>query len=273
MVETAHLFGPLHEQLMELLRGLGAADWSKDTVCRGWAVRDIAAHLLDGDLRRLSFGRDGHTAPGPGRVDGFADLVAFLNELNADWVRAARRLSPRVLTELLDVAGAEVARYVSSLDPHAPATFPVAWAGDTTSSNWFDVGRDYTEWWHHQQQIRDAVGAPGLTARTWLFPALDVFVRVLPHAYRAATAAAGASVAVRIDGPAGGEWTLVREGDAWALYAGTAPSPAATVRLDQDTAWRMFTKGLPAARVRALVSVDGDRSLGEVLVGSVAVMA
>jgi uncharacterized protein (TIGR03083 family) len=273
IVETAHLFEPLHEQLIGLLRGLEAGDWLKDTACRGWAVRDIAAHLLDGDLRRLSFGRDGHTAPGPARVDGFTDLVAFLNDLNADWVRAARRLSPRVLTDLLQAAGSDVARYVSSLDPHAPATFPVAWAGDTSSPTWFDVGREYTEWWHHQQQIREAVGAPGLTARTWLFPALDLFVRVLPHTYRDATAAPGASVALHIHGPAGGDWTLARDGGSWVLYSGTAPTPTATVQLDQDTAWRMFTKGLPPARLRPLVAVGGDRSLGEVFVGSVAVMA
>jgi uncharacterized protein (TIGR03083 family) len=273
IVETAHLFGPLNDQLVALLRGLEAGDWLKDTVCRGWTVRDIAAHLLDGSLRRLSFGRDGHVPPGRGAREGFSDLVALLNELNADWVRAARRLSPRVLTDLMEIAGAEVARYVSGLDPHGPAVFPVAWAGETSSLSWFDVGRDYTEWWHHQQQIREAVGAAGLTSRPWLFPALDVFVRVLPHAYRGAAAPPGASVAVRVEGPAGGEWTLARGPAGWELFAGASPAASATVRIDQDVAWRLFTKGVPAARARALAAVDGDASLGEPFFGSVAVMA
>jgi hypothetical protein len=33
----------------------------------------------------------------------------------------------------------------------------VAWAGEAESKNWFHVARDYSEKWHHQQQIREAV--------------------------------------------------------------------------------------------------------------------
>ena len=48
-----------------------------------------------------------------------------------------------------------------TLPSHGRAIFSVAWAGESESENWFDVARDYTERWHHQQQIRDAVGRPG----------------------------------------------------------------------------------------------------------------
>ena len=71
-----------------------------------------------------------------------------------------------------------------SIDPFAPAHWAVAWAGEEPSAHWFDVGRDYTERWLHQQQIRDAVGAPPLTGREWLHPVLDLFVRARPVAYR-----------------------------------------------------------------------------------------
>src|SRR4051794_38940021 len=47
---VADLFAPLHGELMTLLRGLAAADWERPTVVGAWRVRDIAAHLLDGDL-------------------------------------------------------------------------------------------------------------------------------------------------------------------------------------------------------------------------------
>jgi uncharacterized protein (TIGR03083 family) len=56
---TAHLYAGLHEHLMELLRGLTAADWQRATLCREWSVRDIVAHMLDTQTRTLSFGRDG----------------------------------------------------------------------------------------------------------------------------------------------------------------------------------------------------------------------
>jgi hypothetical protein len=125
-------------------------------------VRDIALHLLDVDIRRLSFARDGGDLPQPGSaIESYSDLVKFLNRLNADWVSAGRRISSRLPIELLGLTGPLVAEHVASLDMQAVARFPVAWAGEQVSLNWFDVGRDYTERWHHQQQIRDAVNASG----------------------------------------------------------------------------------------------------------------
>jgi len=60
-------FAPLHAELIALLRGLGADDWERPTACALWSVRDITAHLLDDDLRRLSFHRDGQPPPAGGR--------------------------------------------------------------------------------------------------------------------------------------------------------------------------------------------------------------
>src|SRR6266851_4585015 len=156
-IETVTLFPPLHEELMRLLRNLSPEDWQRPTVCTGWMVRDIAAHLLDGDLRRLSFTRDGvFPPPPPAPIQSHQDLVGFLNGLNAEWVRAARRMSPRVLVDLLELTGPQVSAYFASLHPDGEAAFSVGWAGEPVSANWFDTAREYTERWHHQQQIRDA---------------------------------------------------------------------------------------------------------------------
>jgi uncharacterized protein (TIGR03083 family) len=269
-IETAHLFLPLHRELTSLLRGLQPAAWEMPTACREWSVRDIAAHLLDADVRKLSAVRDGFITP-PGRpIEQWTDLVAFLNELNAAWVTAARRMSPRLLVQLLEWSGPQVAELVGSLDPQAPAIFPVAWAGDQVSPNWFDIARDYTERWHHQQQIRDATGGAPLYARRWMHPALDAFMRALPHTYRGIQAAAGACVAFVIEGDAGGEWTLVREGGAWRLFIGGAPGPRASVFVPAEAAWRLFTKD---SRGAGSARIEGDRALGEPFLSAVAVMA
>ncbi len=53
-VDVVPLFLPLHEELVRLLSGLSAADWERPTVAGTWRVRDVAAHLLDTDLRRIS---------------------------------------------------------------------------------------------------------------------------------------------------------------------------------------------------------------------------
>ena len=64
-VDTADLFAPLSAELVSLLRGLGESDWAKPTVAGAWRVKDVAGHLLDGNLRRLAFGRDAHSGRGP----------------------------------------------------------------------------------------------------------------------------------------------------------------------------------------------------------------
>ena len=239
-----------------------------------WAVRDVVAHLLDGDLRRLSLERDGHELRPPDRpIASEADLVAFLNGLNAEWVRVAQRLSPRSLLHLLKSTGPQVAELFASRDPESRAFFSVGWAGESSSKSWFDVGREYTERWHHQQQIRLAVGAPLLNDPRWLRPVVDISVRALPHRYVRTPAAVGTRVLVEIRGPSGGTWSLVRQESAWSLYAGTVDEPATTrISLDEDTAWRVFFKALPAAPPPPIV-LEGRSELGRAFLTAWAIMA
>ncbi|HUM68989.1 MAG TPA: maleylpyruvate isomerase N-terminal domain-containing protein, partial [Chloroflexota bacterium] len=247
-IHTVGLFPMLHAELLTLLRQLEPQDWLKPTVAVPWSVKDMVAHLLDTDMRRLSSQRDGFTPPATEPPPAtYGELVGLLNRLNAEWVRAAQRLSPQLLIELLDLIGPQVHHLFTTLDPLAPARVSVAWAGESASPNWFDIAREYTEKWHHQQHIREAVGAPLLTSRQWLYPALDTFLRGLPHTYRDVSATAGTNLVISISGEAGGEWTLSKRRQSWQLYQGAVTEADARVQLDQDTAWRLFTKGLTPA--------------------------
>jgi uncharacterized protein (TIGR03083 family) len=267
-------FAALHAELLALLRTLSDEDWYQPTAAGAWKVRDIVAHLLDSDIRRLSFQRDqAPQVPPDAPIESHRALVGFLNQLNADWIRAARRISPPLLIEFLTLAGAQVAELFRSLDPFAPAMWSVAWAGEEVSPNWFDIAREYTEKWHHQQQIRDAVGAPGLTGRKWLFPVLDTFLRGLPHNWKDTQADDGAMIVLTITGDAGGEWTLVREQGAWKLYSGRGEGAACNLRMSDDTAWRLLTKGLSRDRAAARVEINGDHTLGAPIFGMLSVMA
>ncbi|MBK9167258.1 MAG: maleylpyruvate isomerase N-terminal domain-containing protein [Bryobacterales bacterium] len=272
-IDVLPLLPGLQEELLRLLEGLNPGDWARPNVCLGWTVKDIAAHLLDGDLRKLSLCRDAWDVALDAPIGWDRDLVAFLNGLNASWVTAARRLSPRVLTGLLRVAGEEVLAYYETLDPDAPARFPVAWAGDTVSSNWFDLAREYTERWHHQQQIRDAVGAPGLTDGVWMGPLLATLLQAVPAAYEDVAAAGGASVAITIHGPGGGHWGLAHDRGTWRLGAESPAAPQAALSLSSDTAWRLLTKGLTAGQAQARITVSGDSRLCLPFFSALAVMA
>ena len=269
---VADLFAPLHHELMSLLRGLSASDWERPTVAGAWRVREVAAHLLDGDLRKLSAHRDGHLLTPDRPIDSYGDLVGFINDLNASGVAYGQRLSPRLLTDLLAVTGAWVAELVEALEPHAPAVFSVAWAGEAQSENWMDTGREYTERWHHQMQIRDAVGLSGLLDPRWLDPLLDFSVRALPHAYRAMEAPEGTALTLIVPGDSGWVWTLAREDGRWGLYQGEADRPAARVTVEPAVVWRLFYNALPPESAREKVAVQGDESLAGPLLRTRSVM-
>ncbi len=272
---VAGLFAPLHRELMTLLRGLPAADWERSTVAGAWRVRDVAAHLLDGILRKLSVHGDGHLLVPDRPIESYGDLVGFINDLNASGVAYGRRLSPRLLTDLLDVTGSWMAELVEGLDPHAPAVFSVAWAGEAQSENWMDTGREYTEWWHHQMQIRDAVNAAGLSGLLdphWLDPLLDFSVRALPHAYGNVEAPAGTSLTLAVPGDSGWAWTLLREAERWGLYRGEADRPATRVTVEPAVVWRLFYNALPPESAREKVTIQGDESLAGPLLRTRSVM-
>lgn len=263
------LFADDRAALLDLLSGLTGDQWKLPTACEGWSVHDVAVHLLRGDLSKLSRGRDGWDGPPP---DPGEDLAVFIGRLNDEWWRAVQRLSPRVLLDLLARAGQEVFAYLAMLDPHAPGA-PVSWAGPEPAPVWLDLAREYTERWHHQQHIRDAVGRPGQTERRFLHPVLATFAYALPVALRGTASPAGTVVHLHISGDAGGDWSVAREGNAWRLYMGVPAVPAAGVVLDQTTAWRLFTRGLTPFEAARSATLAGDRGLGEHLLRAVAIIA
>lgn len=274
VVSTAQLFPVLDAHLLRLLRSLTLADWERPTLAPQWRVRDVALHLLDGSLRTLSMLRDGHFGAGSPSSPAYADVVSYLNQVNHGWVEAGQRLSPAIITWLLELSGPAYNAYISSLPPHEPAVFAVAWAGEQTSLNWFHVAREYTEKWHHQQQIRQAVGqeAPLLTAELY-YPFLSTCLRALPHHYRHVAAGPGTVLQLTITGEGGGTWYLRRHELGWELGTGYSGPVAASSTLVGEVAWRLFTKSLPRPLVAEYLQTTGATRLAEPLYSLTTVMA
>jgi uncharacterized protein (TIGR03083 family) len=260
---TAHLLPALEGQLLELLAALSPDDWEKQTVSPKWRVRDVAAHLLDTQLRKLSFCRD-RFAPQSRVLRSRADLVALIDSLNEKGVSVYRGLSPRVLISLMELASRESAIYHMSLDPMAKALFPVSWAGETESANWFDTARELTERWHHQQQIRLAThnDRPGIMTRDFYYPVLDCFMRALPFHYRNISRPQGTLAHFHVSGDCGGSWYLYRDGGTWVLTSDPIGDQASRTVIPQEIAWRIFTKGIAAEAAMAQVEAAGDAHLG-----------
>ena len=232
-------------------------------------MRDVVAHLIDVSTRRLSFQRDGHPPPvPPENAAGNREFVAFVNSLNHQWVDAAQRLSPPMLTDLYEFVSLALTDFVESLPIDCPALFAVSWAGEESSAGWFDLGRELTEQWHHQAQIRDAVGAPPPRDAAALKAVLQIAMRVLPFAYRDTPAAPGETVVVDIGGAAGGVWSLRRERGRWTLWTGDDGTESARMTMDEDTAWRLLFNALPLERAESLVVASGDAELYRPLFGA-----
>jgi uncharacterized protein (TIGR03083 family) len=269
---TAHLFPKLDGMLIALLRSFAPEDWEKQTVSPKWKVKDVAAHLLDTALRGVSIGRDGYVAENP-NIKSAGDLAAFINRINGEGVTVYRRLSPLVLIRLLEVAAKSLAEFHASRDPFATAPYGVSWAGEEKSTNWFDTAREFTERWHHQQQIRLAVNKPGIMTREFYYPVLDCFFRALPFAYRGVAAQPGTYAQINVAGECGGSWYLCRVEESWELLQKPAGEKGSETTIPQEIAWRIFTKGIDRESALREIKTIGDSQLGQQVLGMVSIVA
>ncbi len=68
-------------------------------------------------------------------------------------------------------------------------------------------------------------------------------------------------------------YTLVREAGRWRLYQPLDEPAAASVTMDGDLAWRLFTKGIPKAEAIARSTLEGDRRLAGQVFDTVSIIA
>lgn len=273
-IDTRNLFKPLDHLLIDFLKSLDSGDWKRPTVAKAWCVKDVASHLLDGNLRTLSIQRDRYFGEQPPTLGGYKELVAWLNRLNADWVSATKRLSPEILTLLLETTGDLVSDYYASLDLMDRAIFPVDWAGESSSLNWMHVAREYTEKWHHQQQIRDAMEDNRILSREYFYPVIDTFFRALPRTFQNVDAPDGSVVKASISSESGGVWFLRRKDARWWLSKEELESDVvASVEIPLDVSWKLFSKSWRPNDVMEKVTLYGDKRLSRQVLEMVAVMA
>lgn len=274
-VLVADLFPDERRALLDLLAGLSLNEWRMPTICAGWSVHDVVLHVWGGDVGILARRRDGWTNPAvaaAGDLSQWDQLVAFIDRSNDEWVRVTRRISPPILIELLLVSGQDIADWFARVDPYAIGG-AVQWAGPEPAPTWLDTAREYTERWVHQQHIRDAVGRPGVTEPRYLAPVLAAFVRALPQALAQVAAPDGTTLRLVITGPAGGEWYAVRQERRWLLAGDAVALPDAVVTIGQDTAWRLWTRGLTWDQALPHIRREGDPELTDAVLDMVSIIA
>jgi hypothetical protein len=272
-IKTLPLFSILDDLLIQLLKSLTEDEWNARTVAKKWIVKDIASHLLDGNLRGLSFSRDHYFGEKPENINSYRDLVDFLNQLNMTWTNATKRLSPNVIIELLESTGKQYAAHLQTLNPFEDAIFSVDWAGEETSLNWFHIAREYTEKFLHQQQIRNAVGKQALFTKELFYPFISTFMYALPHTYRDVSAQKGTIVTLIVKTEIGGEWSIIKKEKQWEFIESFEEKPTSIIKINPDDAWLLFSKGITPDDAKQKVEIIGDQKLGEVALNIIAVMA
>lgn len=272
-VEVAHLFPHLDKKLDALLKSLTEEEWELPTVARQWKVKDVASHLLDGNLRTIS-SHQGYEGSKPPPVHDYRKLVTYLNQLNASWVEAMKRVSPQLLIWMLNETGKQYCKIMAETPLFEQAKYGIAWAGEAISFNWFHMAREYTEKMHHQLQIRQAVNQEAeLMTRDFFYPFIDTLMYGLPHTLRHTTAKENAAIAVTVTGDGGGDWFVIRKDRSWLLSKQKPANVEAMVWLDPSVSWKLFTRGISPGKAAHGIQLEGNKRLAEAVLNMVAVMA
>jgi uncharacterized protein (TIGR03083 family) len=231
--------------LLGLLGSLTPEEWAQTTAAAPWSVREVVAHILGDDVSRLARGRDGYQADRPSLGE---PLAVFIHRFNQQWVDAMRRASPPVLVDLLTVTTEQVVKYWESRDLDALGE-PVSWVGPDPAPVWLDCARDATEYWVHQQQIREATGRPGGTEPATLRAILDTFLYAVPLTLADRD---GSALTIATDV---GRWSWVRGEAGW--RRAPAVAGGAVLTIDADVLWRVCVRMVEPDQARARAHIDG----------------
>ena len=257
--EIAPLFLTERGRLIELLTGLDPADWQRPSPCPGWTVLGLCAHLAGDDLGFLARHRDGfHGTPGPEHASE-DEFVAWLDALQDEWVTAARRMSPRIVTDLLTWSGPQVAETMRAQDPSA-RTASVSWAGTGPVPVWLDQVRELSEYWIHRQQLLHAVDCPSDLRADLAGPVLDGLRFAFPFRLGQVSGEPGDTVTLSVSGPVARAWFLVAGPDGWEFRDQPGTRGVAAMSMSTEQAWRLLTNNLPATE-RSRLTAAGDPAI------------
>lgn len=268
--DYAGLFGVERDRLGELLAGLTAAEWERPSPCPGWSVLGLCCHLAGDDLGLLARHRDAYLGtPAPDGVSE-AEFAAWLDRLQDQWVRAARRLSPRLVTDLLAWAGPQITATLRAQDPQA-RTASVSWAGPGPQPVWLDQARELSEYWIHRQQILQALARPSDLRADLAGPVLDGLRWAWPFRLSQVQAEPGDTVTIVLTGPVTRAWHLVATSHRWHFHDRPGARGVASLTMTTEQAWRLLTNNLPAA-ARPELQASGDAAITTVLLRTRAII-
>lgn len=261
IIDTRFLLKEITESLISLLYSLKTEEWDSATCYPNWTVKDIVAHLFQTGVNRLSRQRDLYPSNEKPIPITFASLSDLINQSNNQWTGLLHNISPQLLVNLLEISETQLVHFFHSLDLKNEAFYPVMWAGETQSLNWFDIGREYTERWHHQQQIREALGVPTIAIPRFLTPVIKILMLSVPYWYENISAKDGTRICIEVTGESGSFWLLEKEETNWSIIENSHESYDEKITLSDDTAWRFLMRSISKTEINRLIKFSSTSVL------------
>jgi uncharacterized protein (TIGR03083 family) len=250
--------------LLDLLGGLGPDDWGRPTACPGWSVQDNVAHVIGTEASL-----EGRPTP---EVE-LAEVPHVRNELgrfNEQWVESYRSRPPaEVVADLRAVVEARRAS-LAGMDQDAfdgPADTP---GGPDTFGRFMRIR--IMDTWMHEQDIREAVGAPGHLEGLAPTYALEVVSAALGFVVgKRAGAPEGSTVRFELTGPLAARFDLAVT-DRARLVERIDGEPTVTLTVPGDRFLRIVGGRTTTEEPAGPVKVTGDATLGGAVVTSLPYM-
>ena len=249
--------------IRELVSTFDENDWDSQTPCPGWSSRDIIAHII-GTESMLA----GEQAPASrGNTPSF--VRNEIGELNQAWIDHFRGAEAAELVEQFDQitrSRAETLRAMADEDFHAESWTP---EGKGTYARFMRIR--IFDCWMHEQDLRDAVSAPGGMDSPAATIAIEEMLGKLGYIVgKRASAPEGSTLTLRLTGVAGRTVSVAVEGRA-RLIDDAPAEPTVALTMPAGVFARLYGGRVAPAQVSNDVQIDGDGELAQRVLSELAV--
>ncbi len=240
------------ESILSLAQELSDPDWSAPTECPKWTVKDVYAHLVEGERWMAA----GHPQ--------LPDLTHWTEQGVLAWRDHSPLEVATALRRAYEQRCYQLAR--RPVDPQAPAYLPMGQRSTLARLLQIRV----LDVWVHEQDIRRAVGRPGNLASPGAAVAGDLFVAAFPRIVaKLAQALPGSVVRLTTRGEVSIDVAVAT--DRRGVGALVTPGRTATTHLIMS--WEAYTR-LSCGRGTSGdydVRIIGDRGLAERILGHLSI--
>lgn len=249
---------------LDLCADISDDQWHAPSLCPGWTVADVVAHMADVERFLAGLPSPEHTPDWDALPHVRGDVGRF-TEVGVDALRGAPRAE--VLDRLREVAVVRRSQ-LDALPPDAEVLSPF---GRPTSLERLVRMRTF-DLWAHEQDIRAGLQRDGGWGSDAAVVSFQQIAKAMLAVWSSIDAPAGAVVHLAVTGPG-------VEGDVWAATdgagRGSVPEPGADATVEIELSWpdyALLSCGrITPADVRVPLVVRGDEQLAERLLAELAI--